>query len=182
MRASVLGLGPLVARHGTARVALPGGCAIGVRPIDQHLKGPQKLGADIAIENGYVSARARRLKAARITTDLVTVTGTENLMMAAVLAEGTTVIENAAREPEVVDLATLLTAMGARIQGAGTARIEIEGVVELGGAVHRVVPDRVEAGALLVAAAVTGGGRPGTDPPPHHNSSVVGQLAQDRVV
>src|SRR5439155_728404 len=115
--------------------------------------------ADIAIENGYVSARASRLKAARITTDLVTVTGTENLMMAAVLAEGTTVIENAAREPEVVDLATLLTAMGARIQGAGTARIEIEGVVELGGAVHRVVPDRVEAGTLIVAALARMGAR-----------------------
>src|SRR3989475_936655 len=171
MRASVLVLGPLVARHGTARVALPGGCAIGVRPIDQHLKGLQKLGADIAIENGYVSARASRLKAARITTDLVTVTGTENLMMAAVLAEGTTVIENAAREPEVVDLATLLTAMGARIQGAGTARIEIEGVVELGGALHRGVPDRREAGAPLRAAGVTGGGGTGPGLPPRPLSS-----------
>src|SRR3989475_5883682 len=180
MRASVLVLGPLVARHGTARVALPGGCAIGVRPIDQHLKGLQKLGADIAIENGYVSARASRLKAARITTDLVTVTGTENLMMAAVLAEGTTVIENAAREPEVVDLATLLTAMGARIQGAGTARIEIEGVVELGGAVHRGVPDRREAGALIVAAAVTRGGVPGTGPLPHPISSGLAQLPRSR--
>src|SRR3989454_2287502 len=179
MRASVLVLGPLVARHGTARVALPGGCAIGVRPIDQHLKGLQKLGADIAIENGYVSARASRLKAARITTDLVTVTGTENLMMAAVLAEGTTVIENAAREPEVVDLATLLTAMGARIQGAGTARIEIEGVVELGGAVHRVVPDRVEAGTPIVAAAITGGDGTGTDLLPHHNSSGLAQLDEN---
>src|SRR3989454_4936657 len=157
MRASVLGLGPLVARHGTARVALPGGCAIGVRPIDQHLKGLQKLGADIAIENGYVSARASRLKAARITTDLVTVTGTENLMMAAGLAEGTTVIEDAAREPEVVDLATLLTAMGARIQGAGTARIEIEGVVELGGGLPRGVPGRGEAGGPLRPGAGTGG-------------------------
>src|SRR2546422_1541163 len=176
--ASVRVLGPLVARHGTARVALPGGCAIGVRPIDQHLKGLQKLGADIAIENGYVSARASRLKAARITTDLVTVTGTENLMMAAVLAEGTTVIENAAREPEVVDLATLLTAMGARIQGAGTARIEIEGVVELGGAVHRVVPDRVEAGAPIVAGGGTGGGGPGTGPLPHPPSPVVAQPAR----
>jgi UDP-N-acetylglucosamine 1-carboxyvinyltransferase len=155
MRASVLVLGPLVARHGSARVALPGGCAIGVRPIDQHLKGLARLGAEIAIENGYVTARASRLKATRITTDLVTVTGTENLMMAAALASGTTVIENAAREPEVGDLAALLTAMGARIHGAGTARIEIEGVPELGGATHRVVPDRVEAGTLIVAGAIT---------------------------
>src|SRR5215475_13729044 len=139
MRASVLALGPLVARHGSARVALPGGCAIGVRPIDQHLKGLAKLGAEIAIENGYVVARASRLKAARIATDLVTVTGTENLMMAAALAEGTTIIENAAREPEVSDLAHLLTAMGARIDGAGTERIEIEGVSELGGATHRII-------------------------------------------
>ena len=157
MRASVLVLGPLVARHGTARVALPGGCAIGVRPIDQHLKGLAKLGAEITIENGYVTAQASRLKGARITTDLVTVTGTENLMMAAALAEGTTVIENAACEPEVADLAALLTAMGARVHGAGTARLEIQGVPELGGAVHRVVPDRIEAGTLIVAGAITGG-------------------------
>ena len=134
MRASVLVLGPLVARHGSAKVALPGGCAIGVRPIDQHLKGLDQLGAEVSIENGYVVARASRLKAARITTDVVTVTGTENLMMAAALAEGTTVIENAAREPEVVDLAALLNAMGARVHGAGTARMEIEGVTEPGGA------------------------------------------------
>jgi UDP-N-acetylglucosamine 1-carboxyvinyltransferase len=157
MRASVLVLGPLVARHGSARVALPGGCAIGVRPIDQHLKGLAKLGAEVSIENGYVVAQASRLKAGRITTDLVTVTGTENLMMAAALAEGTTVIENAAREPEVVDLADLLNAMGARVHGAGTARIEIEGVPELGGAVHRVIPDRIEAATLMVAAAITQG-------------------------
>jgi UDP-N-acetylglucosamine 1-carboxyvinyltransferase len=157
MRASVLVLGPLLARTGLAKVALPGGCAIGVRPIDQHLKGFQKLGAEVFIRNGYVEARASRLKGARISTDLVTVTGTENLMMAAALAEGTTVIENAAREPEVSDLARLLSAMGARIQGAGTERIEIEGVPELGGARHRVIPDRIEAGTLLVAAAITGG-------------------------
>jgi UDP-N-acetylglucosamine 1-carboxyvinyltransferase len=157
MRASVLVLGPLLARSGVARVALPGGCAIGVRPIDQHLKGFQKLGADIAIQNGYVEARASRLKGARITTDLVTVTGTENLMMAAVLAEGTTVLVNAAREPEVADLARLLVAMGARIEGAGTQRIEIQGVPELGGARHRIIPDRIEAGTLLVAGAITGG-------------------------
>jgi len=182
MRASVLVLGPLVARYGKARVSLPGGCAIGARPIDQHLKGLGKLGAEIAIENGYVIARASRLKAARITTDLVTVTGTENLMMAAVLAEGTTVIENAAREPEVVDLATLLTAMGARIQGAGTARIEVEGVVELRGAVHRVVPDRVEAGTLIVAAAITRGDVTVTDLVPDHISSVLAKLDEIGVV
>jgi len=157
MRASVLVLGPLVARAGVARVALPGGCAIGLRPIDQHLKGLQKLGADITITNGYVEARASRLKGARITTDLVTVTGTENLMMAAALAEGTTVLENAACEPEVGDLARLLIAMGARIEGAGTERIEIEGVPELSGARHRIIPDRIEAGTLLVAGAITGG-------------------------
>src|SRR5437762_1746399 len=182
MRASVLVLGPLVARHGSARVALPGGCAIGVRPIDQHLKGLAKLGAEIAIENGYVVARASRLKAARITTDLVTVTGTENLMMAAALAGGTTVIENAAREPEVVDLATLLSAMGARIHGAGTTRIEIEGVAELRGAVHRVVPDRVEAGTLIVAAAITRGDVTVTDLVPDHISSVLAKLDEIGVV
>jgi UDP-N-acetylglucosamine 1-carboxyvinyltransferase len=157
MRASVLVLGPLVARHGSARVALPGGCAIGVRPIDQHLKGLAKLGAEVSIENGYVVARASRLKAARLTADVVTVTGTENLMMAAALAEGTTVIDNAAREPEVVDLAVLLNAMGARVHGAGTARVEVEGVTELGGAEHRVIPDRIEAGTLIVAGAITRG-------------------------
>ncbi len=176
MRASVLVLGPLVARHGSARVALPGGCAIGVRPIDQHLKGLQKLGADLAIENGYVVAQASRLKAARITADLVTVTGTENLMMAATLAGGTTVIENAACEPEVVDLATLLTAMGARVHGAGTARIEIEGVPELAGAAHRVVADRIEAGTLLVAGAITRGDVTVTDLVPDHVSSVLAKL------
>jgi UDP-N-acetylglucosamine 1-carboxyvinyltransferase len=178
MRASVLVLGPLVARHGSARVALPGGCAIGVRPIDQHLKGLAKLGADIAIENGFVVARARRLKGARIATDLVTVTGTENLMMAAALAEGTTVIENAAREPEVADLATLLTAMGARLQGVGTGRIEIEGVKELGAATHRVVADRIEAGTLLVAAAITHGDVLVTDLVPEHLSSVLAKLEE----
>src|SRR5438132_9313444 len=182
MRASVLVLGPLVARHGTARVALPGGCAIGVRPIDQHLKGLGKLGAEIAIENGYVIARASRLKAARITADLVTVTGTENLLMASALAEGTTVIENAAREPEVVDLATLLTAMGARIQGAGTARIEIEGVAELRGAVHHVIPDRVEAGTLIVAAVITRGDVTVADLVPDHISSVLAKLDEIGVV
>ena len=178
MRASVLVLGPLVARHGSARVALPGGCAIGVRPIDQHLKGLARLGAEITIENGYVVARASRLKGARITPDLVTVTGTENLMMAAALASGTTVIENAAREPEISDLATLLTAMGARIQGAGTDRIEIEGVPDLGGATHRVLPDRIEAGTLIVAGAITRGDVTVTDLVPEHLSAVLAKLEE----
>ena len=178
MRASVLVLGPLVARHGSARVALPGGCAIGVRPIDQHLKGLAGLGAEIAIENGFVVARASRLKGARLATDLVTVTGTENLMMAAALAEGTTVIENAAREPEVGDLAALLTAMGARIDGAGTDRIEIEGVPELSGAAHRIVPDRIEAGTLLVAGAITGGDVRVTDMVPDHVAAVLAKLEE----
>ena len=178
MRASVLVLGPLVARYGSARVALPGGCAIGVRPIDQHLKGLAKLGAEIAIENGYVVARASRLKAARIATDMVTVTGTENLMMAAALAEGTTIIENAAREPEVSDLGDLLTAMGARLHGVGTSHIEIEGVSELTGAVHKVVPDRIEAGTLLVAAAITRGDVRVTDMVPDHVASVLGKLEE----
>jgi UDP-N-acetylglucosamine 1-carboxyvinyltransferase len=175
-------LGPLVARHGSARVALPGGCAIGVRPIDQHLKGLAALGAEIEIENGYVVARARRLRGARLTTDLVTVTGTENLMMAATLAEGTTVIENAAREPEVGDLAALLVAMGARIHGAGTDRLEIEGVPELGGAVHRVVPDRIEAGTLLVAGAITQGDVCVTDVVPDHLAAVLAKLEECGVV
>ncbi|PYM92721.1 MAG: UDP-N-acetylglucosamine 1-carboxyvinyltransferase [Candidatus Rokuibacteriota bacterium] len=176
MRASVLVLGPLVARHGTARVALPGGCAIGVRPIDQHLKGLARLGAEIAMEDGYVVARASRLKGARIATDLVTVTGTENLMMAAALAEGTTVIENAAREPEIVDLADLLATMGARVHGAGTTRLTIEGVSELGGAVHRIIPDRIEAGTLIVAGAITGGDVTVTDLVPDHLSAVLAKL------
>ncbi len=178
MRASVVVLGPLVARHGSARVALPGGCAIGVRPIDQHLKGLARLGADLAIENGYVVARAGRLRGARITTDLVTVTGTENLMMAATLARGTTVIENAAREPEVVDLARLLTAMGARIDGAGTPRIEVEGVPELGGATHAIVPDRIEAGTLIVAGAVTRGDVTVTGLVPDHLTAVLDKLEE----
>jgi len=178
MRASVLVLGPLVARYGSARVALPGGCAIGVRPIDQHLKGLARLGADIVMENGYVVARARRLKGAKITTDLVTVTGTENLMMAAALADGTTLIENAAREPEVCDLAALLTAMGARIQGAGTARLEIEGVPELDGGMHRIVPDRIEAGTLIVAGAITGGDVTVSGLVPDHVSAVLAKLEE----
>jgi UDP-N-acetylglucosamine 1-carboxyvinyltransferase len=176
MRASVLVLGPLVARHGSARVALPGGCAIGVRPIDQHLKGLAKLGAEIDIENGYVVARARRLHGARITTDLVTVTGTENLMMAAALADGTTVIENAAREPEVADLAALLTAMGAKLDGVGTGHIEIQGVSSLGGATHKVVADRIEAGTLIVAGALTRGDVTVTDLVPDHIEAVLAKL------
>jgi len=157
MRASVLVLGPLTARCGEARVSLPGGCAIGLRPVDQHLKGLQALGAEVAIEHGYISVRAKRLKGARICMDLVTVTGTENIMMAATLADGTTVIENAAREPEVVDLAHCLNAMGARVQGAGSDVITIEGVDRLHGARYRVMPDRIETGTFLVAAAATGG-------------------------
>jgi UDP-N-acetylglucosamine 1-carboxyvinyltransferase len=157
MRASVLTLGPLVARCGEARVSLPGGCAIGSRPVDQHIKGLQAMGASINVEQGDMIARAGRLKGVRICTDLVTVTGTENLMMAATLAEGTTIIENAAREPEVVDLAACLEAMGAKIQGAGSDVIKIEGVERLHGTRHRIMPDRIETGTFLVAAAATGG-------------------------
>jgi len=157
MRASVLVLGPLTARCGEARVSLPGGCAIGLRPVDQHLKGLQAMGAEVAIEHGYISVRAKRLKGAHICMDLVTVTGTENIMMAATLADGTTVIENAAREPEVVDLAHCLNVMGARVLGAGSDVITIEGTDRLHGARYRVMPDRIETGTFLVAAAATGG-------------------------
>ena len=157
MRASILVLGPLLARCGEARVSLPGGCAIGQRPVDLHIKGLQAMGADIRVEHGYIIARAKRLQGARIFSDLVTVTGTENLMMAACLAEGTSVIENAAREPEVVDLANCLKAMGANIEGAGSDMITIEGVSALAGAGHRIMPDRIETGTFLVAAAATGG-------------------------
>jgi UDP-N-acetylglucosamine 1-carboxyvinyltransferase len=157
MRASILVLGPLLARFGEAKVSLPGGCAIGQRPIDQHIKGLAAMGADIRIEHGFVFARARKLKGARIRTDMVTVTGTENLLMAATLAQGTTVLENAAREPEIVDLAELLIKMGAQITGHGTDRIVIEGVDRLHGATHRVMPDRIEAGTFLCAVAATGG-------------------------
>jgi UDP-N-acetylglucosamine 1-carboxyvinyltransferase len=157
MRASILVLGPLLARFGEARVSLPGGCAIGSRPVDQHIKGLQALGAQIDIEHGYIRARADRLKGTRIVMDLVTVTGTENLMMAATLAEGTTVIENAAREPEVADLADCLVAMGAQISGQGSDVVTIVGVPQLRGATYSVMPDRIEAGTFLVAAAATGG-------------------------
>ena len=157
MRASILVLGPLLARCGEAKVSLPGGCAIGARPVDQHIKGLQAMGAEISVEHGYVHARAKRLHGARIVTDMVTVTGTENLMMAAVLAEGETMIENAAREPEVVDLANCLIAMGANISGAGTDRIRVIGVERLHGAAHAIMPDRIETGTYLCAAAATGG-------------------------
>jgi UDP-N-acetylglucosamine 1-carboxyvinyltransferase len=157
MRASILVLGPLLARCGEARVSLPGGCAIGARPVDQHIKGLQAMGAEVSVEHGYVHARSPRLKGARIFTDMVTVTGTENLMMAACLAEGETVIENAAREPEVVDLATCLVAMGANISGAGSDVIRIRGVERMHGATHRIMPDRIETGTYLCAVAATGG-------------------------
>ena len=157
MRASVLVLGPLLARCGRAKVSLPGGCAIGLRPVDQHVKGLQAMGAAISMEHGYMHAEAQRLRGARIVMDLVTVTGTENLMMAATLAEGATLIENAAREPEVVDLAKCLCAMGAKIEGAGSDVIRIDGVAALGGATHAVMPDRIETGTYLAAAAAAGG-------------------------
>jgi len=157
MRASILVLGPLLARCGTARVSLPGGCAIGLRPVDQHIKGLEAMGATIAIEQGDLVARAPRLRGARVVMDMVTVTGTENLLMAATLAEGTTVLENAAREPEVVDLAACLTAMGARIQGAGSDTITVEGVERLGAGEHRIMADRIETGTYLAAVAATGG-------------------------
>jgi len=157
MRASILVLGPLVARFGHAKVSLPGGCAIGARPVDQHIKGLQAMGAEISIEHGYIEARAKRLKGARIMTDMITVTGTENLLMAAVLADGETVLENAAREPEVGDLAQLLVRMGAKIEGIGTDRLVIQGVDTLHGAQHAVIPDRIEAGTFLCAVAAAGG-------------------------
>jgi UDP-N-acetylglucosamine 1-carboxyvinyltransferase len=157
MRASVLVLGPLLARCGRAKVSLPGGCAIGQRPVDQHVKGLQAMGATIDVEHGYMLAEAKRLRGAHIVMDLVTVTGTENLMMAAALADGETLLDNAACEPEVVDLARCLAAMGAKIEGAGTSQIRIQGVASLGGAAHRVMPDRIETGTYLAAVAATGG-------------------------
>jgi len=178
MRASVLVLGPLVARLGEARVSLPGGCAIGLRPVDQHLKGLQAMGATIDMEQGYMIARAGRLKGARICMDLVTVTGTENLMMAATLADGVTIIENAAREPEVPDLAACLTAMGAKISGAGTDVITVEGVEHLHGARHSVMPDRIETGTFLVAAAATGGDVRLTGARPDTLDAVLGKLRE----
>jgi UDP-N-acetylglucosamine 1-carboxyvinyltransferase len=178
MRASVLVLGPLVARFGHARVSLPGGCAIGARPIDQHLKGLQAMGAKIEISHGFVEARARRLHGARIVCDQPTVTGTENLMMAAALAKGETQIENAAREPEVVELAEFLTAMGARIEGAGTPVVSVAGVAELTGIEHAIIPDRIEAGTLMVAAAATRGDVVVTHCRPAHLDAVTGKLRE----
>jgi len=157
MRASILVLGPLLARFGEATVSLPGGCAIGSRPVDQHIKGLQAMGADIVVEHGYIIAKTKRLKGARITTDMVTVTGTENLLMAATLADGETVLENAAQEPEIRDLAEMLIAMGAKIEGHGSSKVRIQGVERLHGVSHRIVPDRIEAGTFLCAVAATGG-------------------------
>ena len=178
MRASILVLGPLLARFGSARVSLPGGCAIGARPVDQHIKGLEALGAEIRIEHGYLVAQARRLKGARIVTDIVTVTGTENLMMAATLADGETVIENAAREPEVVDLANCLNAMGARVSGAGSDRIVVRGVERLHGARYRVMADRIETGTFLTAAAATGGDLLLTGARPDTLEAVLDKLAE----
>jgi len=178
MRASILVLCPLVARFGSARVSLPGGCAIGARPVDQHIKGLEILGATVKLEHGDIVAEAGRLKGARIVTDLVTVTGTENLMMAAVLADGETVIENAAREPEVVDLAQCLTAMGARIKGAGTDRIVIQGVERLHGATHAVMADRIETGTYLCAVAAAGGSVTLTGARPDTLDAVVEKLRE----
>lgn len=178
MRASILVLGPLVARFGKADVSLPGGCAIGARPVNIHVAGLQAMGADIHIENGYVRARAGRLRGARLVLDTVTVTGTENLMMAAVLADGETVIENAAREPEVIDLANFLIAMGAKIQGAGTDRIVVQGVEKLSGTRYDVLPDRIEAGTYLVAGAITGGHVRLKSVRPEHLDAVLAKLLE----
>jgi UDP-N-acetylglucosamine 1-carboxyvinyltransferase len=178
MRASVLVLGPLAARFGRARVSLPGGCAIGPRPINLHLMGLEKLGATIRLAQGYVEVEARCLRGTRIAFDLQTVTGTENLMMAAALAEGTTILENAACEPEVEDLARLLTAMGAKVEGAGTATIAIHGVPALGGASHWIIPDRIEAGTFAIAAAITGGDITLRECRPGHLEAVLAKLEE----
>ncbi len=178
MRASILVLGPLLARFGHADVSLPGGCAIGARPVNLHVAGLQAMGADIHIENGYIRARANRLHGARIVLDTVTVTGTENLMMAAALADGTTILENAAREPEVVDLANFLIAMGAKIRDAGTDTITIDGVEALGGTHYEVLPDRIEAGTYLVAAAITGGWIRLKNTRPDHLDAVLAKLRE----
>lgn len=178
MRASVLVLGPLAARHGRARVSMPGGCAIGARPIDQHLKGLKALGAQIELTEGYVEARAERLSGARLGFDLITVTGTENVMMAAVLAKGRTLIENAAREPEVEELARVLNKMGAKVSGAGTDLISIEGVDALKPVDHAIIPDRIEAGTLLVAAAITGGDVLVKEAVPEHLEALILKLRE----
>jgi len=181
MRASVLVLGPLVAREGRARVSLPGGCAIGARPIDLHLMALEKMGATIAVEHGYVEARAERLRGAEISFDTVTVTGTENVMMAACLADGQTVLRNAACEPEVEDLATLLGAMGARIEGAGTSTLRVEGVERLAGASHRVIPDRIETGTYVAACAIAGGEIEIRHCQPNHLRAVIDKLRETGV-
>ncbi|HUX45269.1 MAG TPA: UDP-N-acetylglucosamine 1-carboxyvinyltransferase [Terracidiphilus sp.] len=178
MRASSLVLGPLLARTGMARVAMPGGCAIGGRPIDLHIKGLEKMGAQIQQEHGYLEARADRLRGAHLVFDKITVTGTEDLLMAAVLAEGDTVMENCAREPEVSDLVALLTAMGARIEGAGTSTLRVQGVTRLRGAHHRIQPDRIEAGTFLVAGAITGGDLTVADCNPGHLRAVISKLEE----
>lgn len=178
MRASSLVLGPLVARTGMARVAMPGGCAIGGRPIDLHIKGLEKMGATIAQEHGYLEARAERLKGAHIVFDKITVTGTEDLLMAAVLADGETIMDNCAREPEVTDLAALLTEMGAKIEGAGTSTIRVKGVEKLHGARHRINPDRIEAGTFLIAGAITGGDLCVTNCNPDHLAAVLRKLEE----
>ncbi len=178
MRASILVLGPMLSRFGKADVSLPGGCAIGSRPVNLHIDGLRAMGADIEVENGYIRARADRLKGARLVMDMVTVTGTENLMMAAALADGETIIENAAREPEVVDLADFLNAMGAKISGAGTDTITIEGVDRLHGTEYYVLPDRIETGTFLVAAAITGGCIKLRDTQPHLVDSITAKLIE----
>jgi UDP-N-acetylglucosamine 1-carboxyvinyltransferase len=178
MRASILVLGPLLARFGEAEVSLPGGCAIGARPVNLHIHGLELMGADIKVEDGYIKAKCKRLKGAKIVLDVVTVTGTENLMMAACLAEGTTVLENAAREPEVVDLANCLNAMGAKVSGAGTDTITIEGVERMHGTTYDILPDRIETGTYLVAAAVTGGSVKLKDTDPTLLDSVLGKLKE----
>ncbi len=176
MRASILVLGPMLARYGQADVSLPGGCAIGSRPVNLHVAGLAAMGADIVVDNGYIRARAERLRGARIVLDLVTVTGTENLMMAATLAQGETIIENAAREPEVVDLANFLNRMGARVQGAGTDTVVIQGVDRLVGTEYEVLPDRIEAGTYLVAGAITGGNVRVKKTRPEHLDAVIAKL------
>jgi UDP-N-acetylglucosamine 1-carboxyvinyltransferase len=181
MRASVLVLGPLLARTGQARVSLPGGCAIGARPINLHIKGFEKLGARVHTEHGYVEALAERLRGSEILFDKITVTGTENLMMAAALAEGRTILQNAAREPEIVDLAEMLNNMGARIEGAGTPTITVEGVKELKGTRHQIIPDRIEAGTFLAAGAITNGELELVNCNPIHLSSFIDKLCETGV-
>ncbi|HKD76329.1 MAG TPA: UDP-N-acetylglucosamine 1-carboxyvinyltransferase, partial [Ktedonobacterales bacterium] len=181
MRASTLVLGPLVARCGVARVSLPGGCAIGARPIDLHLKGLERLGATITSEHGYIEAKAERLRGNSISFDKITVTGTEDLMMAAALAEGVTVMENCAREPEVSDLATLLNKMGAKIEGAGTSTMKITGVEKLRGAKHRIIPDRIEASTFIIAGALSGGDLLVSGCDPHHLTALLQKLEENGV-